>query len=201
MARQACASQRSRHREPGLARGTDRSDGGPPAALYSFLIIEHTGARRPLNEAQGPKTKTGEDRAAMYKKIMVPVDLAHTDRLQKALDTAADLANHYGIPLCYVGVTTGMPGSVAHNPQEYEKKLKEFASSESARRGMEVEAKTYMSHDPSIDLDQILMKAIHELGADLVVMASHVPGVPEHVFSSNAGYLASHADVSVLVVR
>jgi nucleotide-binding universal stress UspA family protein len=32
-------------------------------------------------------------------------------------------------------------------------------------------------------------------------MTSHVPGVIEHVFSSNAGYVASHAKCSVVVLR
>ena len=135
----------------------------------------------------------------MYKKILVPVDLSHADRLQKALETGADLAAHYGAAVCYVGVTSG--GPTGHNPAEYEAKLKDFAQGESKRRGHPAEAKAYVSHDPARDLGQTLLKAVHELGADLVVMASHVPGIPEHIFSSNAGYLASHADVSVLVVR
>ena len=46
-----------------------------------------------------------------------------------------------------------------------------------------------------------LLDAVNETGADLVVMASHVPGVLEHIFSSNAGYVARHAKVSVFVVR
>ena len=41
----------------------------------------------------------------MFKKIMVPVDLAHLPALQKALDVAADMARHYDAALCYVGVT------------------------------------------------------------------------------------------------
>ena len=137
----------------------------------------------------------------MYNKIMVPVDLTHIERLEKALETGADLATHYKMPVCYVGVTSALPGPAGHNPKEYERHLQDFAAGESAHRGMEVEAKAYVSHDPAIDLDKTLMTAIHELGADLVVMASHVPGVPEHVFASNAGYLAQHADVSVMVVR
>jgi nucleotide-binding universal stress UspA family protein len=32
-------------------------------------------------------------------------------------------------------------------------------------------------------------------------MGSHVPGFAEHLFSSNAGYLASHTDISVFIVR
>jgi hypothetical protein len=34
----------------------------------------------------------------MYKKIMVPVDLVHADKLALALDTAANLAKLYNIP-------------------------------------------------------------------------------------------------------
>jgi hypothetical protein len=34
-----------------------------------------------------------------------------------------------------------------------------------------------------------------------VVMASHVPGMLEHVWSSHAGRLASHASASVFIVR
>ena len=58
-----------------------------------------------------------------------------------------------------------------------------------------------VSHDPAVDLDDSLMQAIADTGADLVVMASHVPGLPEHIFASNAGYLANHASVSVFVIR
>ncbi|MDX6752607.1 universal stress protein [Geminicoccaceae bacterium 1502E] len=137
----------------------------------------------------------------MYRTIMVPVDLAHVDRLRKALATAADLARHYGIPVCYVGVTAATPGSVAHNPEEFAVRLDAFARSEAASYGHTASAKACTSHDPSVDLDKALMQAIRDTGADLVVMASHVPGLPDHIFASNAGWLASHAAVSVLVVR
>mgnify|MGYP000504204138 CR=1 FL=1 len=137
----------------------------------------------------------------MYKKIMVPVDLAHADRLDKALTTAADLSRHYKIPVCYVGITATTPGPVAHTPQEFQSKLDAFARDEATKRGIDASSLTKISHDPSVDLDETLISALNETGADLVVMASHVPGVPEHIFASNAGYLASHAPVSVLVVR
>lgn len=137
----------------------------------------------------------------MYSRIMVPVDLAHIERLEKALATAADLAKHYGIPVCYVGVTAATAGPVAHNPKEYAQRLEQFGRQEAGRRGIDGSVRAYTSHDPAVDLDTTLIGAIHETGADLVVMASHVPGAAEHIFASNAGYLASHADVSVLVVR
>lgn len=137
----------------------------------------------------------------MYKKIMMPVDLAHPDRLEKALATSADLAAHYKIPVCFVGVTAATPGPVAHTPQEFTAKLDRFAADQAAARGIEATAKTCVSHDPAVDLEETLMKAVEEIGADLVVTGSHVPGLPEYVFASNSGYLASHAHVSVFVVR
>ncbi len=137
----------------------------------------------------------------MYRKIVVPVDLAHTDKLEKALATAADLAKHYRAKTYYVGVTAPAPSAVAHSSAEYAEKLELFAAEQSAQRGLQVEAKTATSTDPIRDLDDALRDTIEDLGADLVVMASHVPGFGSHIFASNAGYLASHTSVSVFVVR
>ena len=137
----------------------------------------------------------------MYQKIMVPTDLAHLDQLEKALATAADLSKHYGATVLYVGVTTSTPGPVAHTPEEFSAKLERFAEEQADRHKITAASRTCISHDPASDLDDVLMQAIKDEGADLVVMASHVPGLPEHIFASNAGSIASHADVSVLVVR
>jgi nucleotide-binding universal stress UspA family protein len=132
---------------------------------------------------------------------MAPVDLAHVERLGKALATASDLGRHYGIPVCYVAVTAPTPGPIAHNPTEFAQKLDAFAKKEAEERGHEAESKAYTSHDPSIDLDDTLMKAVDEIGADLVVMASHIPNVTDYVWPSNGGTLATHSDASVFVVR
>jgi len=137
----------------------------------------------------------------MYQKIMVPVDLAHIERLGKALGTAMDLAKHYKIPICYVGVTVPMPNPVAHTPQEYAAKLAQFGAEQGQKHGIAVETASYTSHDPAIDLDEKLLQAVKDTKSDLIVMASHVPGLQEHIFSSNAGAVASHADISVFVIR
>lgn len=137
----------------------------------------------------------------MYKKILVPVDLAHIERLDKALSTAADLARHYQVPVCYVGVSAAAPSGVAHTPQEFADKLESFAADQAAKHGLRAEAAAPISHDPAVDLAATLVRSVADNGADLVVMASHVPGLPEHIFSSNAGAVAAHATVSVFVVR
>ncbi len=137
----------------------------------------------------------------MYTKIMVPVDLAHIERIDKALVTAADLARHFDIPVCYVGVTGEAPSAVAHNPTEYAEKLEAFGREQASRHGLTVETAARIGHDPAIDLADTLIQAIADTGCDVVVMASHVPGFPDHIFSSNAGSVASFAPVSVFVVR
>ena len=137
----------------------------------------------------------------MYSTILVPVDLAHADKLEKSLEAAARLAKLDNARIVYCGVTAGTPGSVAHNPEEFGQKLEAFAAGQAGKSGVECSALAMTSHDPATDLDKALMQAIEDSGADLVVMASHVPGVIDHFFTSNAGWLATHADISVMVVR
>lgn len=137
----------------------------------------------------------------LFNKIMVPVDLAHGECLQKAMTTAADMAKHYDIPICLVGVTAETPTEVAHSPKEYAEKLERFGAAQAKERGVRIETAAYPSHDPSVDLDRMLLGAAADTESDLIVMASHVPGFPEHIFGSHAGAVAAHAGVSVFVIR
>lgn len=137
----------------------------------------------------------------MYNAIAVPVDLEHTEKLGKALATAADLAKIYDLPLHYIAITANTPTRVAHNPQEFAQKLEQFAQEQGQKFGIQVRSKAMSSHDPAIDVDKAIQDAVSEIGADLVVMASHIPGVKEHLMSSNAGYFASHSTASVFIVR
>jgi nucleotide-binding universal stress UspA family protein len=137
----------------------------------------------------------------MYKTIMVPVDLAHAARLEKALATAADLCRHYGATAVYVGVTTSVPSSIARTPDAFAKKLDAFAADQAAKHGHTAEGHSVISHDPTIDLDPALLKAAEDIGADLIVMASHIPNITDYVWPSNGGEVASHAKASVMIVR
>lgn len=137
----------------------------------------------------------------MFTQIMVPVDLAHADRIGKALTAAAELARLWRIPVCYVGVTAETPGPVAHNPREFAEKLEAFGRAQADSHGQRTSTKAYASHDPAADIDQTLKRAVEETGADLVVMASHEPGLMDHFWPSHGGRLAEQAKCSVLVVR
>ncbi|MBR9766762.1 MAG: universal stress protein [Rhodobacteraceae bacterium] len=132
---------------------------------------------------------------------MVPVDLAHKDKLGKSLDVAAKLAASFEAELVLVGVTSALPGSLAHTPDEYREKLDAFAAEQGAAHGITARALAKIGHDVVTDLDRSLLAAIDEAGADLVVMQSHVPNITDYVWPSHGGHLASHAKVSVMIVR
>lgn len=137
----------------------------------------------------------------MYSNIMIPVDLKHTDQMEKALSVAAGIAKMYGAKAHIVGVGQTVPTEVAHTPAEFTKKLATFAAERSKVLGTTFTPHSEISHDVAVGLDDVLKRAADALGIDLIVMASHVPGFAEHFFASNAGYLASHASMSVLIVR
>ncbi len=137
----------------------------------------------------------------MYNRIMVPVDLAHVDALERSLQVAADLARHYQAEVCYVSVTANTPGTVARTPAEYEQKLAGFAQEQGRRHGRPASSRVFISHDPVADLDDILVRAVGEVGADLIVMGTHLPRRLDAIMPSNGGKVATHTNVSVFLVR
>lgn len=137
----------------------------------------------------------------MFKSIMMPVDLGHLDTQKRALQCAADLAAKHGAGVCYVGATTGTPNALGHTPAEFEKVLATFASEQGTKHGLSASHKVMISHDPTTDIDDTLLKAVKQTGADLVVMATHKPGIGDYIWPSNGGKLAAHADASVFLVR
>lgn len=137
----------------------------------------------------------------MYHKIMVPIDLAHLELIEPTLETVADLAQHYDAEVCYVGVTSSAPNSVARTPEQFTQKLDAFAQKRADVHGQPVSTHTIVSPDPIADLDDDLIKAIKEVDADLVVMPTHPPKNLDVIMPSHGGKVATHTDVSVFLVR
>ena len=68
--------------------------------------------------------KTG---AYIFHHIMIPIDLAHTEKLTKAITLAGELVRQHGAEIVYVGVTASTPSAAAHSEQEFSEKLDAFA--------------------------------------------------------------------------
>jgi nucleotide-binding universal stress UspA family protein len=141
-----------------------------------------------------------EEGPPVFTHIMVPVDLAHADRLTRALEAAADLAKSHDARITYVGVTAPQPGQAARSPEDFAEKLAQFAATQAEAMGIaETGTHPIISHDPSVELDRALKEAADSLGADLIVMGSHIPRAFD--LKSHGGHLAQMTDRSILLIR
>jgi len=138
----------------------------------------------------------------VYKRIMVPVDLENAEQLGKALDLAGATAKDSNAEVVYVDVVDAVPTTSARTEgQRIADRLRDFASAQAARHGIKTKDHVALRGDLHLNVGSDIIKAATQANCDLIVMASHVPGFKEHILSSNAGYVASHAPMSVYVVR
>lgn len=137
----------------------------------------------------------------MFSKIMVPVDLRGGEIVDRALDVAVDLAKLYGAEIVLVSLTSQVVDAPNAGAESAHEKLSRLAEQVAERAGTSAIAHNIFSPDVAAELDAILLEAVKDTGADLVVVGSHIPGFMEYLFSSHAGNLAAHAKTSVFVVR
>ena len=100
----------------------------------------------------------------MYRRIGIPVDLEHTETLEKTIETAAALARTFGAALDLVAVTSPSPSAVARDPHAFAEKLAAYAEDCSARHGVAFTAHARVCDDPSVELDRTLSDAFPRAG-------------------------------------
>lgn len=138
----------------------------------------------------------------MTSRILVPVDLDHIDKLDKALDIAGKAAKAHDATVTYVSVIDPVPtASKRLEGHEAQKQLDAFADAQANTHGIRTDDHILLRGDLHLHVGREIIRAAEDAGCDLIVMASHVPGFKDHFLSSNAGYVATYAPVSVHVVR
>lgn len=140
----------------------------------------------------------------MYKTILLAVDLEEESSWTKALPTAVALARAFGSSLHVMTVVpTFMPAAAQLLPPDYEEKMVRDASERlrefvKTRAPADLEAHCDIAH--GMIYEEVLNRA-KEIGADLVVMASHRPELKDYLIGPNASRVVRHANCSVMVVR
>ncbi|MDH3760485.1 MAG: universal stress protein [Gammaproteobacteria bacterium] len=136
----------------------------------------------------------------MYKTILVPIDMAHVAEGKAIIDVAIDHASE-GARIILLYVVEEVPNWAAISiPTEIiDKSLKAAhdelkAIANAAGRRMEVEVRSGHSYNTILDVAE-------EKGADMVIIASHRPGLQDYFLGSTAAKVVRHAKCSVLVVR
>ena len=136
----------------------------------------------------------------MYKTILVPIDLAHSEQGKLMIDVAKSLADKGG-KIILVNVVEDVPARVtAVLPVNVHEKIVEHAQSElqtlAKLAGDDVEAVIRQGHAPSE-----IVSLAEERKADLIVIASHRPDWQDYLLGSTAARVVRHSQVSVHVVR
>lgn len=139
----------------------------------------------------------------MTKITLVPIDIAQEQAGGAALGLAQDLAKLQGGKLVLLNVVEQMPGYIVsqlpvgfHEESlgEADEKLREIAG----RHGLAETAEVVIREGrPSTEI----LEYATEIGADLIVIASHDPGLADFFLGSVAARVVRHAHCSVMVVR
>jgi nucleotide-binding universal stress UspA family protein len=140
----------------------------------------------------------------MYKKLLVPVDLADTDLAKPAVETAVSMAKASGGTVRLVNVLPMTPVMLAeYVPPDFD--VQQRKSSE--------EALAIVARECGLELSRVstnvrqggiyheVLEEAQAIDADLIVMSSHRPAMRTYFLGSNAGHVVRYAKCSVLVVR
>jgi nucleotide-binding universal stress UspA family protein len=140
----------------------------------------------------------------MYKKILVPIDLADPEFAKPALETAATLAKASGGEVRLINVIALTPVMLAeYVPPDFDVQQK----------GSAEEALAIVARESGLPPSQIssvvrqggvyheVLEEAQNFHADLIVMSSHRPAMKTYFLGSNAGHMVRYAKCSVLVVR
>jgi len=136
----------------------------------------------------------------MYKTILVPIDMSHVAEGKANIDLAAQHAAA-GADIILLNVVEEIPnwaavelptGLIDKSLEASQSELKAIAAAAGMKVGVEVRA----GHSYNTILD-----VAEEKSADLIIIASHRPGLRDYFLGSTAAKVVRHANCSVLVVR
>ena len=140
----------------------------------------------------------------MYKSILIPIDLAEADLAVPAIKAAVMLAELSGGNVRLVYVRSLVPITyMEFVPADFDSDQQSDAEAKLAAIAATVQLA------PERVTAKVLVGSVHgevlaeaeACGADLIVLASHEPGMLVYVIGSNASTIVRRAKCSVLVVR
>src|ERR1700674_2693158 len=163
------------------------------------------GAKSRFNSEANSLQQLGQQgNNAMFRQILVPVDLSDTDLAKSAIETAVLLARTSGGSVRLVNVLPITPVMLAeYVPPDFDVQQRQSAEEALAiiarESGLESGRITWAVRQGGI-YHEVLEEA-KSMRADLIVMSSHRPGMKTYFLGSNAGHVVRYAKCSVLVVR
>lgn len=139
----------------------------------------------------------------MYKEILLAIDLEDENSWRKALPVAVEYAKTFESRIHVISVVPEFGMVREYFPEDYEEKLKESVKTQlhqftSEHIPNEIQVQHIIAHGA---IYQEIITAADKVNADLIIMASHRPGLGDYLLGPNASRVVRHSSKSVLVVR
>ncbi len=137
----------------------------------------------------------------MYKTIMVPIDLSHAEKGAAMIDVAKNMNPGNDARIILLNVVPELPPYMAEQlPKDVMADSRPAAQKElqaiADNSGIKCEAITKIGH-----AYRTILETAEDEGADLIIIASHQPGIQDYFLGSTAARVVRHAQCSVLVTR
>jgi len=136
----------------------------------------------------------------MFKTILVPIDMAHVAEGKVNIDFAVEHGAN-GADIILLNVVEEIPGwAAAELPanliEQSRTKAKTDLQAIANASGLSMDVEVRSGHPYKTILD-----VAKDKGADLIIIASHQPGLQDYFLGSTAAKVVRHAKCSVLVMR
>ncbi|WP_209424308.1 universal stress protein [Pararhodobacter sp. SW119] len=136
----------------------------------------------------------------MYKNIIIAVDLSHGEAGKELIDRAKALIDDGGT-VRLVHVLEDVPSYIAAElPRDLNDRRQAEAKVELGLLAKEVSGNVVSEVRTGAASSQII-QAAEDHGADLIMIASHRPGLSDYFIGSTAARVVRHAQCSVLIAR
>jgi nucleotide-binding universal stress UspA family protein len=140
----------------------------------------------------------------MYKKILVPIDLADPALAKPAIAVACEMARASGGSIRLVNVLPMTPVMLAeYVPPDFDVQQRKTAEEQlmAVTGDCALESSRVSGIVRQGGIYHEVLEEATTFGADLIVMSSHRPAMRTYFLGSNAGHVVRYAKCSVLVVR
>jgi nucleotide-binding universal stress UspA family protein len=140
----------------------------------------------------------------MYKNILVPIDLAEQSSWRTAFPAAIELVKTFGGKLYVTTIVRDLDAlwKTQYSLLSYETLIadaeRRLATCVADNVPKELEPHVVVGHG---SIYSEVLRMAENVGADLIVMASHRPEMKDYLIGPNAAKVVRHARCSVLVVR
>lgn len=136
----------------------------------------------------------------MYKHIIVAIDLSHGEAGKSLIEKAVLLLDEGGV-IRLLHVLEDVPSYIAAElPRDLNDRRQAEAKVELGLLAGTISAKVETEIRTGAAASQILQCA-DDTGADLIMIASHHPGLSDYFIGSTAARVVRHAQCSVLISR